>query len=117
MIVRDKDIVPGVVKVESIDAVGISSPIRAVATESHSFLVCYSLAYRVSIFLCLLLSTLKLVLLQKFVLHLQYCFMLQLLIFSFSDPVISSLILSFHLLHLEIVCFFIITSTRLTEVC
>ncbi|XP_059443250.1 uncharacterized protein LOC132175350 isoform X3 [Corylus avellana] len=39
MIVRDKDIVPGVVKVESIDAVGISSPIRVVATESHSFLV------------------------------------------------------------------------------
>jgi hypothetical protein len=45
MIVRYKDIVPGVVKVESIDAVGISSPIRAVATESRSFLVCYSLAY------------------------------------------------------------------------
>jgi hypothetical protein len=43
MIVRDKDIVHGGVKVEPI--VLDSSPIRVVATESQSFLVCYSLAY------------------------------------------------------------------------
>jgi hypothetical protein len=33
------------VKVDHIDVVGISSPITAVAKESQSFLVCYSLAY------------------------------------------------------------------------